>query len=465
MADENPAPPLTASQWLICAMAAIGFAFDIYEILVMPLILEDAVNALTGFKFGEDGYKNWSSAFLFAPLVLGGVFGLIGGYLTDLLGRRRVLVWSIMLYAISAVAAGFATNPWMFLFFRCTTLIGVCVEFVAAVAWLAEIFPNRRQREKVLGFTQAFSSVGGLLSAGALGLIAYLAKNQSLPAIYGQHEVWRYMLISGVLPAIPLILIRPFMPESPVWQQKKDAGTLKRPSFAELFQPALRRTTIVATLLFACAYGAAFGAIQFLPQIVPRNPDVVKAVSARPEVQEASKEQAGNVRRTLSKPYVGVVQSWQEIGGLLGRFALAGVVLVVLSRQWQLRVFQIPGLFLAPLVFWYPATDNYELLKWGAAFAGFCTVAQFSFWGNYLPAAYPTHLRGTGGIFAANIGGRILGTAMFPLTTYLSAYMPGPEGSNVPLAHAAAVVIGSVFLLGLILSFFLPEPPRERAEE
>ena len=54
---------------------------------------------------------------------------------------------------------------------------------------------------------------------------------------------------------------------------------------------------------------------------------------------------------------------------------------------------------------------------------------------------------------------------MFPLTNFLSGYMPGPKESNVPLAHAAAVVIGSVFLLGLILSFFLPEPPKERIEE
>ena len=37
-------------------------------------------------------------------------------------------------------------------------------EFVAAVAWLAELFPNPRQREKVLGYTQAFSSIGGLLT-------------------------------------------------------------------------------------------------------------------------------------------------------------------------------------------------------------------------------------------------------------------------------------------------------------
>ena len=59
--------------------------------------------------------------------------------------------------------------------------IGVCVEFVAAVAWLAELFPNPKRREKVLGYTQAFSSIGGLLVAVANGLaVAYAL---SLPAI------------------------------------------------------------------------------------------------------------------------------------------------------------------------------------------------------------------------------------------------------------------------------------------
>ena len=45
--------------------------------------------------------------------------------------------------------------------------IGVCVEFVAAVAWLAELFDDPKQREKVLGYTQAFSSIGGLMVAQA----------------------------------------------------------------------------------------------------------------------------------------------------------------------------------------------------------------------------------------------------------------------------------------------------------
>ena len=106
------------------------------------------------------------------PALAGGVFGLLGGYLTDRFGRRRVLVWSILLYAFSALAAGFATSLPMLLFFRCTTFIGVCVEFVAAVAWLAELFPEPKRREAVLGYTQAFSSLGGLLVTGAY----YLAR-------------------------------------------------------------------------------------------------------------------------------------------------------------------------------------------------------------------------------------------------------------------------------------------------
>ncbi len=97
----------------------------------------------------------------------GGFFGLIGGYLTDLFGRRRILVWTIILYTISAVAAGYAASLPSLLFWRTMSFIGVCVEFVAAVAWLAELFPEPKTREAVLGWTQAFSSLGGIAVSGS----------------------------------------------------------------------------------------------------------------------------------------------------------------------------------------------------------------------------------------------------------------------------------------------------------
>jgi MFS family permease len=160
-------PRLTWVQWLICAIASIGFAFDIYELLMLPLVVRPALMELAGLKPGMPAFNQWTGLLFWIPAIAGGLFGLLGGYLTDRFGRRRVLVWSILLYAFSAAAAGFSTSIEMLLFLRTTTFIGVCVEFVAAVAWLAELFPEPKQREAVLGYTQAFSSIGGLLVTGA----------------------------------------------------------------------------------------------------------------------------------------------------------------------------------------------------------------------------------------------------------------------------------------------------------
>ena len=97
---------LTAVQWAICFVAALGFAFDIYELLVLPLIVRPALMELAKLKPGTPEFNQWVGLLFYVPAVAGGIFGLIGGYLTDLFGRRRILVWSILLYALSALAAG-----------------------------------------------------------------------------------------------------------------------------------------------------------------------------------------------------------------------------------------------------------------------------------------------------------------------------------------------------------------------
>jgi MFS family permease len=436
-------PRLTPLQWLICAIAALGFAFDIYEILMAPLVVGPAIGELTGHKPGTPEFNFWVGMFFWVPALVGGAFGLLGGYLTDRFGRRRVLVWSILLYAFSALGTGMATSIEMALVLRSTTFIGVFVEFVAAVAWIAEIFPDPKQREAALGYTQAFSSIGGLMVTGANYLaVTYGA---SLPAIYGGHAAWRYTLISGVIPALPLIIVRPFLPESPAWQQKKAAGTLRRPSLAALFTPELRRTTIITTLMFAFAYGAAFGAIQQMPRIVPGLPEV--RTLPPPQQQQTS----------------AVVQGYQEFGGLAGRFLLAVLALQIVSRQRLVRTFQIPGLIVIPFVFAWAGTTSLEMAKWGMFLAGVFTVGQLSFWGNYLPRVYPTYLRGTGEGFAANIGGRMLGTGFAFVTTMLVNVMPGGSPPT-RLAYAAALVGAFVYLAGLACSFFLPEPGEELPE-
>src|SRR5204862_7289852 len=124
----------------------------------------------------------------------------------------------------------------------------------------------------------------------------------------------------------------PFLPESPVWQQRKRAGTLKRPSFAELFRPEFRRTTVITTIMMACAYAAAFGAIQQMPRVVPG----LAEVRALPRMAQ---------EQTISG-----VQSFQELGGLAGRLLLAFLAVRIVSRRRLLHIFQLPGLVLLPIV-------------------------------------------------------------------------------------------------------------------
>ena len=499
----NEAKPLTSTQWLICVIAAIGFAFDIYELLMLPLVIGPALKELAGISPGTPEFTTWFSLMFYVPAVFGGIFGLLGGYLTDRLGRRRVLTWSILLYAVSAFAAGYSTSLYMLLFFRTTTFIGVCIEFVAAIAWLAELFDDPHQREKVLGYTQAFSSIGGLLVAVASGLIVRNAA--SLPAIglpeflnfFGgaikeTHAPWRYTLMSGLIPAIPLLVIRPFLPESPKWSQKKAAGTLRRPSIAELFSPELRQTTIVTTLMFACSYGVAFGAVQQMPQIVGGIGVIkaeigakAKAAKEKETVPAKAEIAAGRAAGITKQEKVAEYTKAQEIGGLCGRFTLAFIVVWFASRRKLLRVFLIPGLILMPLIFigfaqgnettffsadisWLPGFHGFHISLLGLAIflAGFFTVAQFSFWGNYLPHAYPVHLRGTGESFAANIGGRMIGTPFAAVTQYIAmmSFVPGAT-SEAKTAYVAAGVATTLYLANLILSFYLPEPKADAEHE
>jgi MFS family permease len=530
----------TLVTWLIVVIACVGFAYDTYTLLVMPLVAQPALAELEHLDpFTDSGFvgiRNWAATIIFVSAACGGVFGLLGGYLTDRFGRQTVLLWSILLSTAGGVGSGFATDipalhlsgGWVLLICRCAAFIGVCVEFVAAVAWLAELFPNPKQRERVLGYTQIFASLGGMLVAVAYYFVTQYY--QSLPAIYDGHAQWRYALISALIPALPLLLVRPFLPESPVWKQKRAAGTLRRPSILELFKPEFRRTSIVTALLFTCSFGVAFGAIQMTPQLVPGLVPALATMAPKRKAYEGSqspealaklKDEAAKLaaksadrpndaklkddadkaqkvvgmaagllgkedkRENLRKDIEGMyakqeserdtMQLYQETGGLLGRFLLAFLATIIVSRRLLLWMFQIPALIIVPLVFFYPAAGkldasyNLTVCQWGIAAASFLVIAQFSFWGNYLPRVYPTHLRGTGESFAANVGARMFGTSAQGLTSYIMApfllsLIPTLD-RTANTAYAAAATAALLLVVGVILTFWLPQPKEEVAQE
>ncbi|MBI4663330.1 MAG: MFS transporter [Verrucomicrobia bacterium] len=559
--------PFTQTDWLIILVAIIGFAFDTYELLMLPVIAGPALAEILQVPPNNPLVTQWVGNMLWITALCGGVFGLLGGWLTDRFGRKTVLAGSIMVYSLSPVLASLSTSLAWFMFFRCTTFVGVCVEFVAAITWLAELFPDKGRKEKVLGWTQAFASVGGLMVTVANMLAvkyANILPGLPVPEPFNAHASWRYTLMTGLLPAIPIALMLPFVPESRVWQEKRKAGTLRRPSIFELFSPELRRVTLVTAGLSACAYGAAFGALQLTPtRIVPGLADLAEQRTAllplrkeatalnaqldeaQPRFEQACAEVAGlkelsgqrskvraeigGVRRGLdspltpdtkkaelqtqlgaltnqlsqldaelhrlteSKPEAGkaltdrekilgqiaanrarqdpfdtpikargnTVQLWQELGGLSGRIALAILLAAAISRKTLLRLFQAPGLVVVPLTYLYLFRNEPGLFQLGMAAAGFLTVAQFSYFGEYLPKAFPLHLRGTGASFATNVGGRMIGTSAAFVTASLVA--PQLAGSTFEQVATGAAIVGTaVFLIGLALSFWLPEPKEEK---
>jgi MFS family permease len=544
-------PPST--RWLVLIIASIGFLFDTYELLMTPLVGVPAIAELLALPPNNPLVTDWTGRMLWISALCGGVFGLMGGWLIDQFGRKRIMVLSILLYSFSPCAAAFATSLPVFVFFRSLTFVGVCVEFIAAITWLAELFDDRKQREFALGFTQAFASLGGILvTAVNSWIVVHANELPSLPVpdFLNVHASWRYTLMTGFFPAIPIALLLPFVPESRAWVERKAAGTMSRPSLKGLFAPELRRTTLVTAGLSACAYAAAFGALQLTPlRVIPGVPELseqraglrplqdeakalnVEMISTNARAQDAFEKMPGlralGAKRAKNriafraamktgdkaradalsaefkeltaemeqlcasdldaktavldrekllkqlgdnrekqepldlavKARANSAQLWQEIGGLAGRIALALLVVLAVARGTLLRIFLVPGLIAVPLTYFGLYASGGQALNWGIAACGLLIVAQFSYFGEFLPKVFPLHLRGTGGSFATNVGGRMIGTSAAFLTTNIVAPMVPGNSTFDKVAFAAGIVGTSVFLIALLLSFLLPTPP------
>ena len=549
---------LSLTEWLVIIVASIGFLFDTYELLMTPLVGVPAIAELLKLPPNHPEVTSWMGRMLWMTALCGGVFGLLGGWLIDRFGRKRIMVASIFLYALSPFAAAFATSLPMFVFFRCTTFIGVCVEFVAAITWLAELFPDKKRKERVLGWTQAFASLGGILVTAVAAWLTTHANTLPVlpvPEIFNQHAAWRYLLMTGLLPAIPIALLLPFVPESKAWLERRVSGKFQRPSFGALFAPELRRVTLVAAALSACAYAAAFGALQITPRsIVPgleenavrmkelvplragarelnKNLDQVmpafreglatvagletvigqraanrrdfraamkatnntakvaltadfaklgakldELTTDKPEIKQAVLEREKLLKaigdnRDKQAPFADQVtalgervQFCQEIGGLTGRILLAVLVVMAIARRALLRVFVVPGLLILPLTYFALYHSTSMAFSTGIFVCGLLIVAQFSYFGEYLPKVFPIHLRGTGGSFATNVGGRMIGTS----AAFLSTNIIAPLFSATPTANhyalAAGIVGTGAFVIAMLLTFALPEP-KEQAPE
>src|SRR5919202_7046152 len=187
------------------------------------LVKLTVISTLGGLLFGYDtGVISGALPFLKADLHLSGVqeatvvssllFGamigaLIGGKLSDVLGRKGGLTFCAVVFFLGAV--GSATAPSFAVMLAARIVLGIAVGAAAATVpvYLAEMAPAHRRGRMVT--INELMIVGGQLLAFAI--------NALIDALFGGQSVWRWMLIVAALPAIALFVGLFFLPESPRW--------------------------------------------------------------------------------------------------------------------------------------------------------------------------------------------------------------------------------------------------------
>jgi hypothetical protein len=239
---------------------------------------------------------------------------------------------------------------------------------------------------------------------------------------------------------LPLAVLRPFLPESPLWHQARNQ---RRPSPGELWQPGARRRLVVIIVLVACTLSIPYGALQHVPRIVP---GIVHGTAATArEVQQV----------------VSAVFTIQELGSVTGRLLFAALVIRVVSRRRLLRWFAAPCLIACTTMAFVAVHEGVAVF----AATVFCAQALFngmhSFWGNYLPRVFPTRLRGTGESIALNLGGRVIAVTAALLTTQLANVTPG-DIPPLRLAYAAGITTTLVLVAAVVGSYWLAEPASDQ---
>src|SRR5213082_3267078 len=208
----------TSFYWYLAVLACVGgFLFGY-----------DTSNIGSALGFIPYHLSSFWTGYLVAGASLGaGVGALIAGPLTDLFGRKALLITDAVIYAIGALLSAFTVNTFMLLSSR--TLIGLAIgaDSAIATAYIAEFAP--RDRRGQLSIIQQWMITVGILVSYIVAVVVLVA----LPHSAGGFD-WRFILGIGALPAIVAVALRSRMPESPRWLMLRDRYADTQKAFGQL---------------------------------------------------------------------------------------------------------------------------------------------------------------------------------------------------------------------------------------
>jgi len=431
-APEHAQPQaLTAASWRALIASFLGWMFDGYETYALILVAGVALRQL----LPPDQLASipiYIGGLLAVTLVGWATGGIIAGVLADYIGRKRMLMLSILWYALFTGLTAFAASYTSLLILRFLTGLGLGAEWGPGTAILGESWPSR-SRGRAASVLQSAIGFGLLLASGVWLYVAPLGP-----------DAWRYMFLLGILPALSVLWIRSSVRDPDLWIAASERRRQARQRLAS-GEPASREDRILV--------GFTVKQILAIPDL-RRRLLLLLALSLSTIVAwwavstwipfyagQLASRAGGDALR-----WAALAGLYYNLGGILGYFVF-GVLADLWGRKPTMLLYYAGGVVLVLVLF--RAVQDPSVFLVVAAVNGFFTLGQFAWMPVYLPELFPTAVRGS----AISL--------VFDVTRYLAAAGPLLAGwliVSLGGVSMAASIIGLSYLLGLLVTpFAAPE--------
>ena len=228
----------------ITVLSSFGMLLDGYQLTVIAfaVILIQNYIPLGSLEYG----------LIIASVIIGAIIGTIMvGYISDLFGRRRIYLSTLIFFIIFDLISVFSVNFIMLFISRVLLGIVLGAEYPVANSYIAEVTPDEK-RGFYLAMATVFFSIGSISSA----IVAIFM----FP--YGNLG-WRLMLGVAIIPAVIVEFMRFSLPESKMWEEKKE-----KTKFFLMFSKRYYKNIVIAALIWFLYDIVAYGLSLTLPTIL-----------------------------------------------------------------------------------------------------------------------------------------------------------------------------------------------------
>lgn len=426
-------------QWLVLVVASLGWVFDVFEGQIFVASMKEAMPALlpAGRTVRDVPYY---TNITFAAFLLGGALGgVLFGMLSDRIGRKRTMTYTILMYSLFTCLSALSSTWWEMAGYRFLVALGVGGEWAVASALVAEVFPQRA-RARSQAIFHASSVLGTYLAVAAGAFIVANPRLTQTFEVFGRSLVltgWRMGFLIGVAPALLIIWVRVSLREPERWlkahaaeSSPQAAEVHAKPSAAQLFQGVLLQRTLVGVGLAAIGLATFWGTHIYGKD---RLRDAYQAIT--PAATEQTLKQVEMLGMFLA-----------TTGGGLGLLAF-GPICERLGRRGAFLLYHLGGLASSILLF--KGLSTAIAVGVFLPIFGFLTLGMHAGYAVYFPELYPTRLRSTGGGFCFNVG-RVLAAPVL----FLSGWMQTAWGIGMA---DASTLLSLLFPVGALLLLVAPE--------